>query len=194
MGRKLIDTLLMNSSVLDIRETIVPSFCDEKVGKIRGILVPFAAELVVVTKLSTISEATAHMSQMLGRKISKRTVEETLKKIREGHIKVMPEDVRRAAQTHPLAARLFEYCPELADPAVFDEQIPKRHKPQTSAPSAEEPRRVPQPKTWERDIPAAARPSDHAIPADHPDAESIRATEDAVNELLNTGRPRNISQ
>lgn len=182
----------MNSSVLDIRETIVPVLCDEKFGKIKGVLVPFAAELVVVTKLSTVSEATAHMSKMLGRKISKRTVEDTLKKIREGTIKVSPEDIKRAASTHPLAERIFEYCPELTDPTKYGDELPDRSVgAQVSVPVAATlpTRKVQQLKTWTPSAPLAPK-FDNSISADNPDAESIKAGEKAGAELIDAMRAR----
>ena len=113
---------------------LVQGFCEQYGKMARGILIPYAVEVAVIARMGGVRQAAQYMAEFFGRSISQRTVEELLRKIREGKIKVTEEDIRHAALTHPLAARYFQLYPSLANPrAEIEEfsQAPSQGKKQT---------------------------------------------------------------
>jgi len=97
---------------------LVQGFCEAYSKKAKGILIPYAVEVAVIARMGGVRQAAQYMAEFFGRPISQRTVEELLRKIREGKIKVSEKDIRHAALTHPLAAKYFQLYPSLANPGA----------------------------------------------------------------------------
>ncbi|NBZ94836.1 MAG: hypothetical protein EBR40_00105 [Proteobacteria bacterium] len=87
----------------------------------KGVLLPFAAQVYVIARYGGIRAATDYFSKKLGRKLSKRPIEDILNKIKRGEIVLTEAEIREEASKHPFAAKFFE-C-ELARSTKFYEPL-----------------------------------------------------------------------
>lgn len=95
-------------TVDSVGDISVTDFLESYSGKTKGVLVPYAAQIYVIVLVGGIRAATEYCSQKLRRKMSKRPVEDLLRKIHNGEIKVTKEELWKEANKNPITAKLFE--------------------------------------------------------------------------------------
>ncbi len=118
-------------------------FCDNYKSELRGTLLPFAAEVYLLSKIGGTRRTAEHFSRLLGRKLSRKPVINILSKIRRGEINVTQEDVLRAANKHPISARFVRTAPWLTDPKSKQTLVPE---PEPASPAPKPPKRRGRPR------------------------------------------------
>jgi hypothetical protein len=144
---------------------LLPDFCDQFGGKCRGVLVPYAAEVLLIVQMGSLALAAEYFSAKFGRKISTKPVRDILAKIQAGTIPVSEEEIRQTAKLHPLAERFLAKAPWAINPqkAAKESLAPahpaqkKRGRPRKdAAASTTIPDQDPAPTTTPEDKKAAA--------------------------------------
>lgn len=69
-----------------------------------------------MTRISSIRKVAEFMSEVIGKKISTRPVTEMMKKFRNGELNITEEEIRKVAESDPLASKWYQ----------FFEQSPKK--------------------------------------------------------------------
>lgn len=99
-------------------QQLVSEFCDSKFApKSRGLLIPYAAQVVYIARMSRSTRLTAaFFSKKFGRKFSRRPVEDILAKVKTGEIVVTTEQLAAAAEQHPYAREFAATFPKILNP------------------------------------------------------------------------------
>jgi len=108
-------------------ESIVSQYC-AKYQSGRGALIPYAPSVVLIARMDGVPQCAAFFSEVIGEKISRKPVNDILKKVEGGDIVVTREQLTREAQSHPRSAKFAEVCPWVLDPRG-------KRKPTTEHPS-----------------------------------------------------------
>jgi hypothetical protein len=99
-------------------QKLVADFCDSEFApRSRGFLVPYAAHVVYIARMSRSTRLTAaFLSEKFGRKFSRRPVEDILAKVKKGDIVVTAEQLAAVASEHPSAQHHAELYPDILNP------------------------------------------------------------------------------
>ncbi len=127
--------------------SLLPDFCANYAGRCRGILVPYAAEVVVICHMGSLALAAEYFSERFGRKMSTKPIRDVLERVRAGIIPCTQDEIQAAANLHPLARRFLEKAPWAANPKMADKaeaSAPKRKpgRPKKSNPISVETRPI----------------------------------------------------
>lgn len=115
-------------------QKLVADFCDSDFApRSRGFLVPYAAQVVYIARMSRSTRLTAaFLSKKFGRKFSRRPVEDILAKVKKGDIVVTAEQLAEVAREHPSAQHHAELYPDILNPiskmAIEDAPTPASKK------------------------------------------------------------------
>jgi len=112
-------------------ERMMAKFCEKFVNRSRGFLIPHAAYVVMIARVSRSTRLTAEfLSEEFGRKISRRPVADILASVKRGDIVVTAEDLAMIAKEHPYSEKFVQMFPTLTDPrntkVIVDEPEGKR--------------------------------------------------------------------
>lgn len=99
-------------------QKLVADFCDSEFApKSRGFLVPYAAHVVLIARMSRSTRLTAaFLSEKFGRKFSRRPVEDILAKVKMGDIVVTADQLAEVAAEHPAAQHFASLYPDILNP------------------------------------------------------------------------------
>lgn len=95
---------------------LLPDFCNQYGGKCRGVLVPYAAEVVLIVQMGGLRLAAEYFSKKFGRGFSTKPFRDLLAKVQTGAIPVTEEEMLETAKLHPLAERFLAKNPEAINP------------------------------------------------------------------------------
>lgn len=95
---------------------LLSQYCEQYAGG-RGLLIPYAAEVVLIARMDGVRQCAEFFGHILKRKISRKPVTDILDKVRRGEIHVTREQLMAVASSHPRAARFLEVCPWAAEPS-----------------------------------------------------------------------------
>ena len=100
---------------VDEPDNLLSDFCESYAGRCRGILIPYAAEVVLIVAMSSLALAAEYFSKKFGRKMSVKPVRDVLAKVQQGIIPVSRNEIQAVAKLHPFARRFLEKAPWAAD-------------------------------------------------------------------------------